>query len=158
MNPIAPSSESDPPVHSFLLPTDGSSHALQAFHWADSNLRKEDKFIILHGIPKATSSSTPPFETMEMRSQFFQHQQLQKTYENLCENAGRKCMFVGSEYHSISDLSAKICDVAKKSNASGVIIGSRGLSGVTNLLLGSLSSSVVHMCDCATIVIKSKNL
>jgi len=46
-----------------------------------------------------------------------------------------------------------ICEVADRERAAVIIMGSRGLSGVKSLLLGSVSSSVLHHASRPTLII-----
>lgn len=46
-----------------------------------------------------------------------------------------------------------ILEIAERHNASMIVIGSRGLTGVRSMLLGSVSTAVVHHADRPTLVI-----
>jgi nucleotide-binding universal stress UspA family protein len=47
-----------------------------------------------------------------------------------------------------------MCDYAKEQNIDLIVIGSRGHSAFTELILGSVSSQVVHHAPCAVTVIR----
>jgi nucleotide-binding universal stress UspA family protein len=47
-----------------------------------------------------------------------------------------------------------IVDVADRNAAAAIVMGSRGLSGMRSILLGSVSSAVVHHADRPTLVIR----
>ncbi len=47
-----------------------------------------------------------------------------------------------------------ICDVAKEGGYSYILLGSRGLSGFSELLLGSVSNRVAHCAETNVIIIK----
>jgi nucleotide-binding universal stress UspA family protein len=46
-----------------------------------------------------------------------------------------------------------ILDVARRQDAAAIVVGSRGLTGVRSILLGSVSSPLVHHADRPTLVI-----
>ena len=48
---------------------------------------------------------------------------------------------------------AQLCEVAQTWNADLVVVGSRGLSGISELLIGSVSNYVLHHAPCSVLVI-----
>ena len=48
-----------------------------------------------------------------------------------------------------------IIDIADRHDATAIVIGSRGLTGVRSMLLGSVSSAVVHHANRPTLVVHS---
>ena len=50
-----------------------------------------------------------------------------------------------------------IVETANSHDAAAIVIGSRGLTGVRSMLLGSVSSAVVHHADRPTLVIHRAN-
>jgi len=48
----------------------------------------------------------------------------------------------------------RIVDITKEKNYSLIVMGRRGLSDVTGLLLGSVSNHVLHYASCPTMIIK----
>ncbi len=52
------------------------------------------------------------------------------------------------------DAADKICEVADKVNADLVVIGSRGLSKIQSVLLGSVSEKVIKKCSKSVLVVK----
>lgn len=47
-----------------------------------------------------------------------------------------------------------ICDIAKEGSYSYIVLGSRGLGGITELLLGSVSNRVAHCAETNVIIVK----
>ena len=47
-----------------------------------------------------------------------------------------------------------IVEIADRHDAAAIVMGSRGLTGVRSMLLGSVSSAVVHHADRPTLVIR----
>ncbi|MGD1950831.1 MAG: universal stress protein [Leptolyngbyaceae cyanobacterium] len=48
---------------------------------------------------------------------------------------------------------AQLCEIAQTWNADLVVVGSRGLSGISELLIGSVSNYVLHHAPCSVLVI-----
>ncbi|MEO0351159.1 MAG: universal stress protein [Cyanobacteria bacterium P01_A01_bin.15] len=49
----------------------------------------------------------------------------------------------------------KLCEIAHTWDADLIVVGSRGLSGISELLIGSVSNHVVHHAPCSVLVIHS---
>jgi nucleotide-binding universal stress UspA family protein len=47
-----------------------------------------------------------------------------------------------------------IVDIADRNDAAAIVLGSRGLTGLTSMLLGSVSNAIVHHADRPTLVIR----
>jgi nucleotide-binding universal stress UspA family protein len=47
-----------------------------------------------------------------------------------------------------------ICDISASEKYNLIVMGSRGLSGLKGLLVGSVSNRVVHQCHCPIIIVK----
>jgi len=54
------------------------------------------------------------------------------------------------------DPANKICDFAASVSADIIIIGSKGLSGIQRLFLGSVSQSVIKNAPCSVFVVRDK--
>ncbi len=51
--------------------------------------------------------------------------------------------------------SSTICEFAQSCHADGIIIGRRGLSGVKEMFLGSVSNYVVHHAPCSVLLVRT---
>jgi len=58
------------------------------------------------------------------------------------------------EYSSATTLGREICATARESDAKSVVCGSRGLSGISSYMMGSVSSKIVNSCDTSVIVVR----
>mgnify|MGYP002395080945 FL=1 len=58
------------------------------------------------------------------------------------------------EYSSATTLGREICATARESDAKSVVCGSRGLSGISSYMMGSVSSKIVNACDTSVIVVR----
>jgi len=61
---------------------------------------------------------------------------------------------IEKEYDSASDLSQKMEDTAKEYQANGIIVGSRGLSPVRRLYLGSVSTTILNESTLPVTIVK----
>ena len=62
-----------------------------------------------------------------------------------------------TEFRQISGPPSKvICRLAQQWNADLIVIGNRGRSGLTELMLGSVSNDVMHRAPCSVLVLKEK--
>jgi nucleotide-binding universal stress UspA family protein len=52
------------------------------------------------------------------------------------------------------DPAKKICEFAKKANASIVVIGTRGHGKIQSKLFGSVSNKVIKNCNCSVLIVK----
>ena len=61
---------------------------------------------------------------------------------------------LASEVSGLDDLGDKILAAAEKSGADTIVMGSRGLSGIKELLLGSVSNHIVHYAKVPVVIVK----
>ncbi len=73
--------------------------------------------------------------------------------EALAQQAGDRHITVETTY-KVGEPKHEICELAKKVNADLVIVGRRGLSGLSEVILGSVSSYVVHHAPCSVMVVQ----
>lgn len=81
------------------------------------------------------------------QSQSFLNQQILEAQENGIDTSG--VLLYGSP-------GAKLCELAQTWDADLIIVGSRGLSGIGELLIGSVSNYVLHHAPCAVLVIHAE--
>lgn len=72
--------------------------------------------------------------------------------KNQCELATNHQLKIAYEY-KIGEPGYSICEAAKSWPASMIIIGRKGHSTLVEVLIGSVSSYVIHHADCAVLVI-----
>jgi nucleotide-binding universal stress UspA family protein len=56
--------------------------------------------------------------------------------------------------YELGEPGKKICEFAQSWGADLIVLGSRGHSGITEVLLGSVSSYVIHHACCSVLVVK----
>ena len=145
-----------------LVPTDGSDHAKKAVAIAiDLAEKYQGKVIALHVMPSLESEKLPD----ELR-QFAQAEHLGTTKREVLEAVAEQILqrvqaqASGDDAPPVDTLletgdpATTILDVAKSQNADLVVMGSRGLSDIKGLLLGSVSHKVSQLCPCSCITVK----
>lgn len=132
-----------------LVPYDGSDCADKALVVAMDMAKKYNSNIIL-----ATFQAVPP---LTIRAAM--------THENQCEiaqeeqkAAAQELEKAGIEFSCVvecGDPAESILKVAKEKAADVIVMGSRGLSGFSELLLGSVSTKVVQLSKVPVLVCKN---
>ena len=62
---------------------------------------------------------------------------------------------VSSEYHQITGNAGKtICQLASETATELIIVGHRGRTGITEMILGSVSNYVIHHAPCSVLVLQ----
>lgn len=80
-------------------------------------------------------------------------EKLENWLKSFTIEAREKNIEADSDYF-IGDPGKNICKMAQEWNADLVVIGRRGRSGVSELLLGSVSNYVVHNAHCCVLVVQ----
>jgi len=142
-----------------LVATDGSDHANHALKYATESAVKWDaKLIILSVIPPIRPIIPDPDELFLTHTSEFDNR-LESSYKKILDEA------VNTAVKSHPDIKFEarlkkghpanvIVDVAKSEGVDLIVMGSRGLGGITGSILGSTSQAVVHSCTCPILIIK----
>jgi nucleotide-binding universal stress UspA family protein len=102
----------------------------------------------------APSEVLVPVET----SAAHEHVDLRVVAENVLLRAGRVAQEAGVEFETHDreeDPADAIIEVAAEQDADLIVVGDRGLKGVTRFLLGSVSNKVVQHAPCSVMVVRS---
>ncbi|MEM7224386.1 MAG: universal stress protein [Pseudomonadota bacterium] len=71
--------------------------------------------------------------------------------EQVCRDKGVETVELMVEEGNPSEI---ILDTAKRTKADMIVMGSRGLSGLRGLLMGSVSHQVAHLASCTCVTVK----
>ncbi|MEA5509519.1 universal stress protein [Crocosphaera sp. UHCC 0190] len=80
-------------------------------------------------------------------------EELQTWLKRLAQQGISQGIKTGSDY-AYGEPGQQICALAKKWDADLIIIGRRGRSGLSELLLGSVSNYVIHHAPCSILVVQ----
>ncbi len=141
-----------------LVPVDGSSHSKKALKFACKFAHVYDaKMLVLHVIHNAPGSDTLAFGSASVT--------IEASQENL-DKAGASLMKAVKELVAKSECrdvetivrgglpTQQILNCVKKERVDIVVMGSRGLSDIKGLLLGSVSHQVNSLAKCTCITVR----
>ncbi|MEK7817471.1 MAG: universal stress protein [Actinomycetota bacterium] len=134
-----------------LVATDGSDNANEAVRHAAqlAKIASTDTVLVLHVCPACTAD----IDLQDTN---------RKIAERILEDAGSIVsvketdvqLMIEADYPPES-VGLAITDIAKERKVDLIILGSRGLSEVKGLLLGSVSNKVLQHAECPVLVVKS---
>lgn len=138
-----------------LVAIDGSAHAEKAFRYAMTLAQKFDsKVIVIHVMsPPVAGGGMGHFPVQEaVRMTFESVDNLMSKFSSIAQNEfGFSVEAKIAKGGAIAD---EILKAAESSEADLVVMGSRGLTGLKELVLGSVSSAVVHRAKVPVLTVK----
>ena len=145
-------------IKKILVPVDGSVHSKKALEFACELAKKfESELHLLHVVQPPISTQTMGVGTSVVTTEF-RRQDLEEIGRNVITAAKQiasdhDCKNVETQIEA--GLPAHhILDSAKKHNADLIVMGSRGLTDIAGLLLGSVSHKVTHLAECSCVTIR----
>lgn len=143
-----------------IVATDGSDHASKSIEFAAEHALKHDAEIyIVHVIPKAEiPDDLSRFIDAEFSDESPQavypeivgHKIMDEAIENLKKMGLKKV----SKAVLKGDPAHEIIQFAKTKQIDAIFIGSRGLSNLKGLVLGSVANKVCHLATCTCVTIR----
>lgn len=140
-----------------LVPVDGSISAWKALDYASEIAKKFDgELVIVHIVqmPPTISLISVPFDTAMSAGDAFD-----EFAEKLTKDVDSKLTNQNVRYSvkmEIGHPSQKILEVAEREDCDSIVLGSRGLSGVKEFFLGSVSAKVSEYAKIPVMIVKSK--
>jgi len=138
----------------FLVPVDGSKHSKHALKSAKrlaQNMGINARITLLHIIP-SNNINTVAFG-VDIDIEQLQVEEVRRILDESAQVLSGSSIQYDSEYH-IGDPAEMICKKAKEGDYDIIVMGSRGLSLFSELLLGSVSHKVVQHANCAVMIVK----
>lgn len=136
-----------------LLATDGSKHSAKTIEQAIELSGKLDAEVtilyVIEGNPQMGYDQFSAYRKATANMEAKAKEVLEKTAETFKEK-GLKVTTKLEMGHP----SEIICKIAEKENFDIIILGSRGLGGITGMLLGSVSNSVAHCAKTNVFIVK----
>jgi nucleotide-binding universal stress UspA family protein len=145
-------------IKKILVPVDGSSHSKKALEFACELAKKfESELHLLHVVQPPVSTQTMVVGGSAVTTEV-SREDLDEIGRNMIDAAkqitsNHDCTKVKTQIEA--GLPAQhILDSAKKHDVDMIVMGSRGLSDIAGLLLGSVSHKVTHLAECSCVTIR----
>jgi nucleotide-binding universal stress UspA family protein len=149
-------------IKNILVPVDGSTHANAAVDWASDLANKyQARLTILHVMAERGSGLVPK-ELRELE----RLEKITVTERDILQSVANQIGYAAEQRArahgaatvetliDIGDPAKIVVEHAKRTSTDLIVMGRRGLGGMPGLLLGSVSSKVLHLVDCACLTIK----
>jgi len=140
-------------IKSILVAVDGSEHSLKAVRYACAmGPPLGADVVLLHVVPMLVSA-TPYHDTVSDQPFLA----LQKVGEDILARAkalANDCNCQAIDMISHGDPAAKIIDIASERGIDLIILGSRGISGIRQLFVGSISNKVARTAHCPVMIVR----
>ena len=141
-----------------LIPIDGSPHSKKALKFAvDLALRYPAKLCILHVLHNSPGSDTISLGAASVTIEADQ-EKLDESARELLETAKKVATDMGcSDVETIArggHPTQQIIRCARNKGIDVIVLGSRGLSDIKGLLLGSVSHQVNNLAKCTVVTVR----
>lgn len=153
-------------LNHILLATDGSEHALHAARFAGMLSRTtggklsivtvhNDDAVMLNAMGPAIWPATVPYSSMtaeEIRKTVEQHAE-----ESVLPDTRKACgdgANIGAEVQLWGQVAEQICEYADEHDCDLIVLGTRGQSNFSRLLLGSVSTQVTSHAHCPVTLVR----
>jgi nucleotide-binding universal stress UspA family protein len=137
-----------------LLCSDGSEHSLRAIHVGADMARKYDAELILLTTAETNGISGQIYTGLQLSNQIDSVLEAQEEVESrssaLLSSLDVEFRTRREQGHPID----RIVTAAKEEEADLIVIGARGLSTFSALLVGSVSAGVVQHSPCPVLIVK----
>lgn len=135
-----------------LVPIDGSEGGWKALAAAkDAAVNNKAELVVLTVVQVFAGASIMPIPVESGKI----NEELSNIANDILTQAKEKLGDVKAEFVAAPGRPSKvIVDTAKKSGADLVVIGSRGLSGLAEFFLGSVSSEVAQLSPVSVLIVK----
>ncbi|MDI6891572.1 MAG: universal stress protein [Actinomycetota bacterium] len=146
--------EGERKIEKILYPTDGSTTAGRAMHFAVYIAKATRAKIIvlsvgelpfLHGAQSGLESQVSS--------------QIKRVAQDVARKAKREVAGYGIEAQErteIGDPAGKIVEVAKKEKVDAIVMGTQGTTGLARVIIGSVADRVIREADCPVILVPLK--
>jgi nucleotide-binding universal stress UspA family protein len=158
--------EKKPKFSKILVAIDGSDHSMKAAEYAIDIARDNKAQLIaltvldITKIGYAASAfiASPMHGLEELERKRKQAQEWLDKFSKMTSQkdttAGNNSIQFTSQIEESMSVAGAIVDYAENHNIALIVVGSRGTSGFTKLLLGSVASRVVTYASCPVLIIK----
>ena len=141
-----------------LVGIDGSESSIDAADYAIEMAKKDGAQVIaltVNRIPLSSYGLATPQDEVKQSKENEEMQEFKEWLDKISQNAKQNSVQVKKEIiNSQMSVEAAIVEYAESEGVDLIVIGTRGNSGIKNMLLGSIASGVVKYATCPVMVVK----
>ncbi|MEJ2242854.1 MAG: universal stress protein [Candidatus Bathyarchaeota archaeon] len=145
-----------------LVPIDGSEHSDKVLNYALDLAEKYSAEIMLFSVAQAYVTTGPMFVTHPMsplETPRVYINEMESAHKKVLAKAFRKAKKIKPNLKVLKNLvngraSDEIVKIAKEENFDLIVMGSRGLGGIKEFFLGSVSDRVADHAQCPVLIVK----
>ena len=140
-----------------LVPVDGSDGAWRALEHAVAIGEKFEAELAVVTVIQPYNNATLLSVPLDTKTVQESNDELEKIGDKVLQMAAERLMSYKGKVDycvEVGHPSERIIALAKKSDAEAIVIGSRGLSGIAEFFLGSVSSKVSQYADVPVLIVK----
>jgi nucleotide-binding universal stress UspA family protein len=141
-----------------LVGIDGSESSIDAADYAIEMAKKDGAQVIaltVNRIPLSSYGLATPQDEVKQSIENEDMQKFKEWLDKISQNAKRNSIQLKKEIiNSQMSVEAAIVEYAESEGVDLIVIGTRGNSGIKNMLIGSIASGVVKYATCPVMVVK----
>ena len=141
-----------------LVGIDGSESSIDAADYAIEMAKKDGAQVIaltVNRIPLSSYGLATPQEEVKQSKENEEMQEFKEWLDKISQNAKQNSVQLKKEIiNSQMSVEAAIVEYAESEGVELIVVGTRGNSGIKNMLLGSIASGVVKYATCPVMVVK----
>ncbi|MCM5704591.1 universal stress protein [Larsenimonas salina] len=140
---------------SLLVPLDGSEHAVQALIIASQMLDDDTELFVLN-IPEPPLANDTLGAGVGAAPLDYSTEKAKAQADEVIRESLQKAKLGDRQVHAIMRNGppvAAILDEARERKVDAIVMGSRGLSDLKGLMIGSVSHKVSHLAPCSVITV-----
>ena len=141
-----------------LVGIDGSESSIDAADYAIEMAKKDGAQVIaltVNRIPLSSYGLATPQEEVKQSKDNEEMQEFKEWLDKISQNAKQNSVQLKKEIiNSQMSVEAALVEYAESEGVELIVVGTRGNSGIKNMLLGSIASGVVKYATCPVMVVK----
>ncbi|HTN65324.1 MAG TPA: universal stress protein [Burkholderiaceae bacterium] len=140
-------------MHRLLVPVDGSENALRAVGYAITvaTERPNTEIHLLHVQEPMPSHVHAYFSAADIEKMGVgETEKILQPARRLCAETGVSC----TAHFRIGPIAQTIADSAAELQCNVIVMGTRGMSPIANLIIGSVTAKVLHLASVPITVVK----
>ena len=141
-------------MKNILVPIDGSNNSMRAVSYAIEQCKHGPTTVHILNVE-------PPLDDYGMVRAYMSAQQhakaMKRRAEEILQQALRRCRSTRGQcrtYAAVGDVAAAIVAKARVLRCDSIVMGTRGMGSVGNLLLGSVATKVIHLAKVPVTLVK----